>query len=469
MAIIESGLDTTVATVDPTTKALHVAEQGVITNTFYHEDFTLDSFERVRMSEPTIAFEQTFGSVLTGSLTTLWESTATASGTQALTTNLYGVELNTLTTSTSGYWIQSYNHIRYAPGVSTLFRITFNFNNLITNVRQRVGMFTDQGTYPSTQGDGFYLEADGAAIAVVRRFMTTGGAGAEERVLQTAWNMNKMNGGGDISDPTKNIVTLDWTLTQHLVIEYQWLGVGTIRFGFETGSAGIVWVHQMVSVNILSTPWSRTGTLPVRAEIVSNGVLAVAGKLTLINCVVIQEGDVADLRGWRYFSGDSGSTAKVGGTAIGLYPLMSLRAASTNDLTKRARIVPVSITISVLVAGTVGLTPIKASLLMLPTPNTGASFAVTPAGSVTTVDQAATAATAVTGSAIWTGIIPNVVGTYVFDLSTMNDNANVIGYNAAGTVAITGSSVLTLAAGPMAAAFTVAATITASINWKELV
>ena len=67
----------------------------------------------------------------------------------------------------------------------------------------------------------------------------------------------------------------------------------------------------MVSVNQITTSYSRTGTIPVRAEIVSNGALAVAGKLTLINVVVLQEGDVADFRGWKYFGGNSGATGKV--------------------------------------------------------------------------------------------------------------------------------------------------------------
>ena len=50
----------------------------------------------------------------------------------------------------------------------------------------------------------------------------------------------------------------------------------------------------------------------------------------------------------------------------------------------------------------------------------------------------------------------------------MNDNANVIGYNAAGTVAITGPSVLTLAVGTLTGTATVGATIAAAINWKEI-
>ena len=51
----------------------------------------------------------------------------------------------------------------------------------------------------------------------------------------------------------------------------------------------------------------------------------------------------------------------------------------------------------------------------------------------------------------------------------MNDNANLIGYNAAGTVAITGPSVLTLACGTLTGTATVAATVVGAINWKELV
>jgi hypothetical protein len=462
MAVIESGIDTTVATVDTTTKALHVLPKGVTTTTFNHDDFTLDSFERLRVSTPAVAFEYSFGALVPSSATTIWESTAVGSGTTALTTNLYGAELNTLVGVTTGYWIQSYNHIRYAPGISTLLRFTFNFNELVTNLRQRVGMFTDQGSYPSTAGDGFYLEADGASISVVRRYMTTGGAGGEERVLQSAWNRDKMDGTGASG------INLNWALAQHLVVEYQWLGVGTIRFGFETGAGGIVWCHEMISVNVLSTPWSRTGALPVRAEIHTLGALAQPGKLTLINCVVIQEGDVLDTRGWRYFGANSGATAKVGGTAAGLYPVMSLRPASTNDLTKRARILPTFLTLTVAVAAT-GATSLQVALLMLPTPNTGATFATTVAGSVCTVDTIATATTAVTGSSIANWVIPNIVGQYQFDLSTLNDSMNVIGYNAAGTVSITGSSVLTLAAGPLSGTTTVAATLVASMNWKEIV
>lgn len=429
--------------------------------TLASDDFTMDSFERLRVSDARMAFEYGFGALTPTLATTLWEvGTVGAGSTEALTTNLYGTNLTLPVTTAVGRWIQSYNHIRYAPGISTLFRATFNFNSIGTGIRSRIGMFTDQGTFPSTAGDGFFLENDAGSIAVVRRYMTQG-AGSEERVLQANWNIDKLNGSGASG------VTLNWAMAQHLVVEYQWLGVGTIRFGFECGTAGTVWCHEMVSVNAVAESWCRTGSLPCRAETYNYATAAISS-FTLINMCVIQEGDVADLRGWRYFGNWSGATAKVGGLTAGtLYPVMGIRAAGTNDLTKRARIIPVTISVTVAVVAT-GPTALLVSLLMLGTPNTGATYAVTTGGSGVVTDIAATAATAITGTSVFNAIIPNVVGTYTFDLSTFNDNANLAGTAASGTQAITGAGNLTLAVGPVQTA-TVGATIVAAMNWKEIV
>lgn len=429
--------------------------------TFSPEDTMVDSFSRLRVSEPRVAFEYTFGAMTPTLATTIWESTAYGAGTEALTTNLYGTTLTTTVATATGRWLQTYNHVRYAPGISTIFRGTFNLiNPTAANLRQRIGMFTDQGTFPSTAGDGVYFENDSGVFAVVRRYMTQGATGLEERVVRTNWNVDKLDGTGTSG------VTLDFTKTQHLVIEFQWLGVGTIRFGFET-SVGLVWAHKMVSANSLAESWSRTGSLPVRAECYNYGASTI-NNMTLINTCVIQEGDVADIRGWKYFGGNSGATAKVGGTAAGLFPVLGIKAATTNDLTKRARIIPHMVTVVVAVVAT-GATSLQCSLLMNGTPATGATFAVTTAGSTAVIDNAATATTAITGTSIWNAVIPNIIGSYTFDLSTLNDSMNVIGYNAAGTVAITGSANLYLCVGTLTGTTTVAATVAASINWKEIV
>ena len=428
---------------------------------FNPNDPTLDSFERLRVSEPRVAFEYGFNAMAPATATTIWESTAYGAGTEALTTNLYGTALTTTTATATGRWIQSYNHIRYAPGISTLLRFTFNLlTPTATALRQRIGMFTDQGTFPSTAGDGFFFENDAGTKSFVMRYMTQGAGGTEDRVSQSSWNMDKLDGTGTSG------INLDWTKAQHLVCEFQYLGVGTIRFGFETGPAGVVWAHEMHTVNVKAEAWCRTGSLPVRAECYNYGA-STANNLILINCVVLQEGDVADFRGWKYFGGTSGSTAKVGGlTAATWYPVMGIRAAATNDLTKRARILPTSVSFTVAVVAT-GPTALQVGLMMLGTPNTSASYAVTTGGSAAVIDTAATAATAITGTTIWNAIIPNVVGTYTFDLKTMNDNANLIGTAASGTQAITGAGNLTVVAGPIQTA-TVGASIVAALNWKEI-
>jgi hypothetical protein len=439
-----------------------VSQAAKFTIQFPHDNSMLDAFEKLRVSEPRNVFEFNFGAQLPSAVTSMWEATAVASGTIALTTQLYGTDLNTLVGSGTGYWIQSLAHTRYRAGIGVMFRATFNFNELIPNVRSRIGMFTDQGTFPSIAGDGFYIEADGTAIALVRRYATTSGTGLEERKLQASWNLDTMNGSGPSG------VTLDWTKAQHFVCEYQWLGVGMLRFGFDCGAEqGIVWCHEFVATNTITGPWCRTGSLPVRAEIITTSAASQPGKLTLINCVVQHEGAIEE-RVHRYFGSNTGATLRTVGTAAGLFPIMSLRAASTNDLTKRTRIRPVSVSISVITAGT-GTTSIQVALLMIPTPNTGATFAVAPTSSATTVDIAATATTAVTGITLHSWVIPNVVGTYTFDLSNYDDNINLIGYNAAGTVAINNTSVLCLAAGTLTGTTTAAPAFAASINWKEII
>lgn len=443
------------------TNSLNTNIQGVATVKYSTADHTLDSFERLRVAEPRIAFENSFA-IIPSSVPAIWESTAYGAGTETSNSNAWVTDLNTTTATTTGRWIQSYQHIRYAPGVSTLMRFTFCFNQLIANVMMRVGMFTDQGTFPSTSGDGLFIEASGSSVSFVRRYFTSG-AGQEERIAQGSWNLDNMNGLGASG------VNLDWTKSQHLVIEYQWLGVGTIRFGFETGAAGIVWAHQIVSVNSLTVPWSRTGSLPVRAECYTYGAAAQAGKLTLINCVVMQEGDVKDLRGWRYFSQNSGTTVKTGGTAAGLYPVVSLRALLTSDITKRCTFVPVSASISVTVASTGG-TSLQWAILAAPTPLTGATFAATASSSsYVGVDIAATATTAVTGTILASGVLPNAVGTYTIDLSYLKDNAIMAGQNAAGGLTITGQNVITLGVGVLTGTATVAPSVAAAITWKEII
>jgi hypothetical protein len=442
-------------------QALLVAQTGIASVSVANRDRMVDSFERLRVSEPRIAFEYSYATLPSAS-PAIWENTAFGAGTQTLNANSWMTDLNTTTAINTGYWIQAYCHVRYAPGISTLIRRTFCFNALQSGLVMKIGFFTDQGTFPSNQGDGIYVQASGSTISLVRRTFVSGGAGAEAIAAQGTWSLDNLDGSGPSG------VNLDWTLTQHFVIEMQWLGVGIIRIGFNT-PLGLVFAHEFYNVNLLSVPWCRTGTLPIRTECYSTSGLATPGKLSLINDVVIQEGDVKDKRGWRYFAATSGATAKTIGTAASLYPIMALRALLTNDTSKRARFIPQTLNISILTVGT-GTTSLQWALLAAPTPMTGATFAVSASStSAIAVDIAATATTAVTGSTLFTGVLPNVVGTYALPLDGLDDNMIVPGQNAAGSLTITGMNVLTLAVGTLTGTTTVAPVIVGSIGWKEIV
>ena len=57
---IKSGSSATLANVDSATNALQVIQKGVAETRYARDDFTIDSFKCLRVSEPRIKFENTF-------------------------------------------------------------------------------------------------------------------------------------------------------------------------------------------------------------------------------------------------------------------------------------------------------------------------------------------------------------------------------------------------------------------------
>src|ERR1019366_8430266 len=102
-------------------------------------------FEKLRVSESRIGFEYHFGN---GFNAALFEGVAYGAGTLTNNTTVGTTELNTTTASGTGYWIQQYSPPVYGPGVGNTIRMTFGFNTPQANVTQRLGVFTDQGTFP---------------------------------------------------------------------------------------------------------------------------------------------------------------------------------------------------------------------------------------------------------------------------------------------------------------------------------
>jgi hypothetical protein len=133
------------------------------------------------------------------------------------------VILTTGTGATDKAIRQTHRYHAYVPGKSNLSLLTFVLGSVVTNVVRRVGIFDDL--------NGIFLEQTESELAFVIRTATSGSASDASRVVQSDWNKDKLDGTGASG------VNLDATKTQILFIDYQWLGVGRVRIGFDIMSS----------------------------------------------------------------------------------------------------------------------------------------------------------------------------------------------------------------------------------------
>jgi hypothetical protein len=104
-----------------------------------------------------------------------------------------------------------------------------------------------------------------------------------ETVAQSSWNGDKMDGTG-VSG-----VTLDPTKTQILYMDFEWLGVGTVRCGFIQDGRLYV-CHSFHHANTATSVYMTTATLPVRYEIEDSAGAGSASSLQQICSTVMSEG-----------------------------------------------------------------------------------------------------------------------------------------------------------------------------------
>jgi hypothetical protein len=129
-----------------------------------------------------------------------------------------------LAVTTAGDYVirQSFNSAPYQPGKSQIFEASFaNLDVSLANkdyIIKRVGYFTSDITNPyNSEFDGFFLESTGDTNGV--KFCIYNQGTLVEEASQTDWLTTDW-------DPAN----IDWTATQLMMVDYQWLGVGRVRF-----------------------------------------------------------------------------------------------------------------------------------------------------------------------------------------------------------------------------------------------
>lgn len=289
-----SGVESTFANVD--------ARGNLQIASVFQDSANLDAFGRLRASNPESIFETTFQY---DAQPLLFSSAVATGGTVTHNANLVSVELNTTTSSGSSVVFQSKQYFRYHPGKSQIILITGNMGGAKAACRRRLGQFD--------ANDGFFFELDSDMSVCIRS--ATSGSPVDTKIARASWNIDKLDGTG-VSG-----VSLDFSLQQLFFIDYQWLGSGRIRFAFVVGGK-VHYCHEINNANTLSTAYSRTATLPIRAESTNTGVTT-ATTFRVACMTVVSEGGFTHRGIVRRTS--NGTTAKtVGGTGT-LVPVLSLR------------------------------------------------------------------------------------------------------------------------------------------------
>jgi len=236
-----------------------------------------DAFGRLRVSSTDTVFDS---KMVSDDLTLFWDD-AEVTGTGTTSTHnvnraavVMGVALNTAGLRRR----QTFQRFNYQPGKSQLIMMT----GVLLSTGGGAGISASMGLFDDDDGI-FASSVDGAVQLTIRSNVT--GTPVDTTVAQADWNGDKLDGSG-VSG-----VTLDGTKAQILFIDFEWLGVGTVRVGFIVDGVYIV-AHRFQHANIINSVYMSTPNLPLRYELENDGT-GPASELEHICCTVISEGGQA--------------------------------------------------------------------------------------------------------------------------------------------------------------------------------
>jgi len=321
-----------------------------------------DAFGRLRASEPFTLFD----SQNRYAADNQFDVSTTGTGTTTFLSNEAAVQMQVTGGGVGSVTRQSFRSFPYQPGKGLLVLATFVMDaSTSVNLTQQVGYFNDQ--------NGVFFQRNGTTNSFVLRSFVTGVASDARTVTQANWNGDKLDGTGASG------LTLDTSKSQILWMDFEWLGVGSVRCGFIINGQYIT-CHTFENANLIANVYMTTAILPVRYRI-SSVTAAVAASMKAICCTVISEG------GFEQTSIDHVARRTTILTTIGttFLPLVSIRLASG-----RTGAVVIPNRVQVLPTTTQNY---EVALIKNPT-LTGATFAATvPSDTNVDFDVAATATT----------------------------------------------------------------------------
>lgn len=220
-----------------------------------------DAFGRERVSQPYIIFESKQNN---DNNPLLWDQTLVSGDSTSGVSTIGEWEKNRASTTIkaqsgiSGDFIrQTYRRFNYQPGKSQHILMTANI--LRNSPDSTKGVTIILGSLDDY--NGIYFEYNqGTMYCVVKS--NVNGTPSYSKIAQNDWNIDKMDGKGPSS------LKIEWNKVHIYLIDYAWLGVGRIRFGFIIN--GITYyVHNFLTANKGSSVYISNPNLPLRFQLIT--------------------------------------------------------------------------------------------------------------------------------------------------------------------------------------------------------
>ena len=280
-------------------------------------DAVADAFGRGRVSNPFTVFDSKMDK---DNLPLLWDDgvDVTGSGTgSTYNQNEAAVTLD-VSNATAGKVIrQTFQRFNYQPGKSQLIFMTGILGTTTSGLISQIGYFDDNNGL-------FFSHDEGTAKVVIRSNVT--GTPANIEIAQSSWNLDQMDGVGGSTNPSG--ITIDFSKTQIFTIDFEWLGVGGVRFGLVVDRK-LIYVHEQNHANSLADVYMSTPVLPCRYSLENTGAGAAFSETKQICSTVISEGGVNPPGMLRHSESASKVNANTAGTFYALLGL-KLQASKIN-------------------------------------------------------------------------------------------------------------------------------------------
>lgn len=264
-----------------------------------------DAFGRLRVSNPQTLFDS---KQLHDKGSLWWDESITQGSTATRATSTHSTanaEVSMYVGGNGDIVIrQTKQRFNYQPGKSQMVALT-GLLPTGTGVTARVGAFD--------ANNGLFFQVSGSTLSVVKRKATN-----DTAVAQSAWNLDKLDGSGPSG------LAIDLTKTQIFVIDYEWLGVGRVRFGVYVEGRP-VYCHEFTHTNDITSVYMATPNLPIRYELRTTSA---AATMSHICSTVVSEGGHQAFGTLR--AAGTGGTHLDANTADTIYALLGIRLKTTH-------------------------------------------------------------------------------------------------------------------------------------------